>query len=296
MCNCNRCAGHCPDNKVCVDDADCSMDGETITPGSCKIDPKQGCYGQAAGGSDGGCGDLTWEGKCVDKSVQYCSNSGAPQSVSCAGSSCCGWSAADSSYACLDAKQCGGCIAECDKAGERGCSKESTHAWECVNVKGCLTRNWIHCKNGGNCDVGQGAKCVGGTTGGGVKPGDLKCPPKKGGGEPGADAGSGGGEPGADAGSGGGEPDASGSADVGSGGGGGPNIDAGSSGGGQGQDGLVGSDGGVNKPALKSTQAAKPEGLCSASGSSSNHAPWSVFGLVLLAFSMLTWRRRQTSG
>ncbi len=159
MCDCRKCAGFCADGGKCTDDADCSLDGKTVVDGSCKIDPGQSCYGK---GSADGCGGLAWEGTCNDKLINYCSKSGVPKKVKCSSSGCCGWSDSEASYTCLSSKLCGSCVAECAKAGDKGCSALGTHLWECVDEGGCLKRKWSHCGTGKTCDEsGSVAACAG---------------------------------------------------------------------------------------------------------------------------------------
>ena len=161
LCDCRMCTGSCPTGSKCTDDADCSVDGTTVVDGSCQFDDGQSCYGKGTGNA---CGTLAWEGTCDDKLINYCSKSGEPKSVKCAGTGCCGWSDSESSYTCLSSTQCNQCVPEC-KADEKGCSALGTHLWECVDDNGCLKRKWTHCGADKSCEgSGATAVCAGGSS------------------------------------------------------------------------------------------------------------------------------------
>ncbi|MBM4345169.1 MAG: agmatine deiminase family protein [Deltaproteobacteria bacterium] len=158
LCDCNICKGTCPGGKACTDDADCSADGVSVPGGACLIDPKQGCYGQPAGGGSnpgsGPCGTTSFEGICAGKQLSYCD--GTLKTQACGG--CCGWDAANQFYNCLSGPACSGCQNEC-MPGQGGCSSEATHAWTCVDAAGCWKRQYAFCAKGcvnGACAGGGG--------------------------------------------------------------------------------------------------------------------------------------------
>ncbi len=156
LCDCNICKGACPSGKSCTDDADCSPDNLTVPAGACVLDPKQGCYGQPAGGGgtlgSGPCGTTSFEGQCVGKQLSYCD--GTVKTQACSG--CCAWDGGNQFYNCLSGVACTSCQNECSP-GQAGCSGEATHAWTCVDVAGCWKRQYSFCAKG--C---AGGVCAGG--------------------------------------------------------------------------------------------------------------------------------------
>ena len=155
VCNCQICKGTCSGTaKSCTDDADCSGTGPVVD-GACVQDRNQACPGQSGSASE--CGDLPWEGVCDGKKLSFCA-AGKKKDLSCTG--CCGWSNGEGSNSCLAGAVCeDACIPECPAAGQKGCSAEGTHAWECKDVGGCLKREWKVCSLG--CD-GTGSCAVAG--------------------------------------------------------------------------------------------------------------------------------------
>jgi agmatine/peptidylarginine deiminase len=162
-CPCNICKGACAGSgKACTDDADCSSDGQTVPNGACQIDPTQACYG--SGGGSGGCGNVSFEGVCQGKQLQYCD--GGLKSQSCQG--CCGWDGQSGYFNCLSGAACNGCVPECS-LGQGGCSSQATHEWTCQSVGGCPKRVYSLC-NGG-CDPQKGTCASGGGGGSSACPG-----------------------------------------------------------------------------------------------------------------------------
>lgn len=155
VCDCQICKGKCKgSNKNCTDDADCSdaTDVAKIEVGSCVIDPKQTCPGQSNNGGSS-CGSLSYEGYCDGKTLKFCSSSGGgAKQLSCP--SCCGWSKDSNAFDCLNSSQCGTCIPECEKAGDKGCGIQDKHNWECVDEGGCLKRKWTYCGAKSQCKAG----------------------------------------------------------------------------------------------------------------------------------------------
>lgn len=264
-CGCNICKGTCSNTgksgTSCTDDADCSTDGKTVPDGACVYDVKQGCYGKQEPGYGNACGDLAWEGACEGKTVKYCGSGSIPKSVSCSGGTCCGWSAPDKSYSCISSTQCAEkCVPECDKVGDKNCSMQGTHMWECVDEGGCLKRKWTHCSSGGKCVVSPEVKCT--------SPNDVapQCPnvTDKDAGGAGAD-------------------------------GGGTEADAGGQVGADGTttgDSAIAAD--VAQDAGTATPAPQPaDDGCTAQPASSSKAATGLMALLLAALSLVVWRRRQ---
>lgn len=163
LCDCSVCKGMCGNGKACTDDADCSSDGVTIVAGSCAIDAKQGCYGQAPSGggpASGPCGTVSFEGQCEGAKLSYCD--GTVKSQTCSG--CCVWDTTNQYYDCKSGTVCSGCANEC-QAGQGGCSSEATHSWSCVPSGGCWKRSYSYCSGGCNtatseCKSGGGSGSV----------------------------------------------------------------------------------------------------------------------------------------
>lgn len=254
ICNCNRCWGTCKGGATkCTDDSDCSTDGKTVVEGSCRIDRDQKCKGE--GGSTGsGCGSLAWEGWCDGKVLKYC-KAGSAKQVTCP--KCCGWDASEGSYNCLSTSACGGAVQECAKEGNKGCSVQSSHAWECKKEGDRLVRKWTHCDGGKTC--GSGA-CFDPNSG--TKP---TCPAGWG---TDKDAGST-------------ESDAGSSS-------GGTSSGGGADGGPAGIDGGTGSSGGGTK-----TPPGGDDDGCTAARTSHNGGPFGWFVLVFGALGLVISRRRR---
>ncbi|MFZ4578207.1 MAG: agmatine deiminase family protein [Myxococcota bacterium] len=163
-CDCNECMGTCPNGKVCAVDWDCTgvklagdptpvatTDGApNYVPGSCKIDPRQACYGGV-----GPCGDVPFEGACSGSSYRYC-DKGSLKTVTCpAATKNCGWIPAQGTSGC---KADAACVDECTE-GQTGCSVTGTHAWTCAKSGTCFVRKWSECSTVEWCDP-TAAKCV----------------------------------------------------------------------------------------------------------------------------------------
>lgn len=257
VCNCAICKGTCDGGtKGCTDDADCSTDGQTVVAGSCKIDPNQACKGETAGAANGTCGSLAWEGTCDGKVLKYCS-SGKAKQIACP--NCCGWDASEKSYSCLSTSACSAAtVKECDTEGQKDCSLQATHAWQCAKDGESLKRQWLWCENGTTCADGA---CV--QPGGGSQ----TCPP-----DFGKDAGS--------------TDTSSPAPDTGSSSGGvdgGPEVSADAA--------VVGPDGASSSGGTAVPQPAGGYGGCCTAPSSSERSPLGLLLMGLIAFAAIFTRR-----
>ncbi len=101
------------------------------------------------------CGEVSQEGRCAGKTRTWC-HSGVLETETCA--ACCGFDGGQ--YKCVDPCPTG-CVPECKKTNEFGCSLQNTHAYTCeADAAGCITRKYVACGETQICDESGTHTCV----------------------------------------------------------------------------------------------------------------------------------------